>query len=100
MSPKKIALLTDSCADLAPALAAENHIYTVPLRILCADGEYADGVDITAKEIYSRLRAGELPRPPCPKSRTLPRPWIRSRRTVTTAQLPLCSPAASPAPIT
>ena len=51
MSPKKIALLTDSCADLAPALAAENHIYTVPLRILCADGEYADGVDITAKEI-------------------------------------------------
>ena len=82
MSPKKIALLTDSCADLAPALAAENHIYTVPLRILCADGEYADGVDITAKEIYSRLRAGELP------------------QTVTTAQLPLCSPAASPAPIT
>ncbi len=67
MSPKKIALLTDSCADLAPALAAENHIYTVPLRILCADGEYADGVDITAKEIYSRLRAGEMPQPSLPK---------------------------------
>ena len=67
MSPKKIALLTDSCADLAPALAAENHIYTVPLRILCADGEYADGVDITAKEIYSRLRAGELPQTSLPK---------------------------------
>lgn len=67
MSPMKIALLTDSCADLAPALAAENHIYTVPLRILCADGEYADGVDITAKEIYSRLRAGELPQTSLPK---------------------------------
>ena len=41
MCPQKIALLTDSCADLAPAVAEENHIYIVPLRILCADGEYS-----------------------------------------------------------
>ena len=46
MCPQKIALLTDSCADLSPALAAENHIHIVPLRILCADGEYSDGLDI------------------------------------------------------
>ena len=38
MTPKKIALLTDSCADLSPELIAENHIYVVPLRIRCADG--------------------------------------------------------------
>ena len=34
MIPRKIALLTDSCADLPPALAAENQIHVVPLRIL------------------------------------------------------------------
>ena len=51
MIPQKIALLTDSCADLSPRLAEENHIYRVPLRILCADGEYSDGVDIFGGDI-------------------------------------------------
>ena len=54
MVPKKIALLTDSCADIAPCDLKEN-IFTVPLRILCADGEYRDGVDITPADIYRRL---------------------------------------------
>lgn len=66
MFPKKIALLTDSCADLPAALKQENHIYTVPLRIRCQDGEYADGVDIGPKDIYARLRAGELPQTSLP----------------------------------
>lgn len=69
MVPKKIALLTDSSSDLSPALAAENHIYIVPLRILCRDGEHFDGVDITAREVYTRLRAGELPQTSLPQSR-------------------------------
>ena len=34
MYPRKIAILTDSCADLSPQLAEENHIFVVPLRIL------------------------------------------------------------------
>ena len=66
MQPQKIALLTDSCADLSPQMAQENHIFVVPLRILCADGEYADGVDITNADIYRRLRAGELPQTSLP----------------------------------
>ena len=66
VSPRNIALLTDSCADLSPRLRAENHIYTVPLRILCADGEYADGVNISAGEVCRRLRAGELPQTSLP----------------------------------
>ena len=66
MCPQKIALLTDSCADLSPALAAENHIHIVPLRILCADGEYSDGMDIRGADIYKRLRAGELPQTSLP----------------------------------
>ena len=59
MVPKKIALLTDSCADIAPADLKEN-IFTVPLRILCSDGERRDGVDITPAEVYRRLYAGEM----------------------------------------
>mgnify|MGYP002551938447 FL=1 len=63
MCPQNIALLTDSCADLTPALIQQNHIHVVPLRILCTDGEYRDGVDIDGEGIYRRLRAGELPTP-------------------------------------
>lgn len=66
MIPQKIALLTDSCADLAPELLAEHSIYVVPLRILCEDGEYLDGVDIHNGDIYARLKAGELPKTSLP----------------------------------
>ena len=66
MAPKKIALLTDSCADLDPVVAEENRIHVVPLRIRCADGEYSDGVDIHAADIYARLRSGELPKTSLP----------------------------------
>lgn len=65
MIPTKIALLTDSSADLRWEEARENNIFFVPLRILCQDGEYLDGVDIRGQDIYRRLRSGELPRPRC-----------------------------------
>lgn len=71
MTPQKIALLTDSCADLPPEAAAENGIYVVPLRILCADGEYRDGVDIHAPDIYRRLRSGELPQTSLPAAQDI-----------------------------
>lgn len=73
MIPQKIALLTDSCADLSPRLAEEKHIYRVPLRILCADGEYSDGVDIFGGDIYARLRAGELPQTSLPSGEDIER---------------------------
>lgn len=41
-------------------------ISVIPLRILCDDGEYFDGVDIFAQDIYRRLAAGELPRTSLP----------------------------------
>lgn len=68
MIPRKIALLTDSCADISPELAEKHHIYVVPLRILCEDGEYQDGVNIHGAEIYERLRAGELPKTSLPST--------------------------------
>lgn len=73
MIPQKIAVLTDSCADLSPRLAEENHIYRVPLRILCADGEYLDGVDIFGEDIYARLKAGELPQTSLPSGEDIER---------------------------
>ena len=66
MLPQKIAILTDSCADLSPELIRENHIFTVPLRILCSDGEYLDGVNIRGADVYEHLRAGELPQTSLP----------------------------------
>lgn len=66
MLPQKIAILTDSCADLSPELIQENRIFTVPLRILCSDGEYLDGVNIRGADVYERLRAGELPQTSLP----------------------------------
>lgn len=66
MAPRKIALLTDSCADLSPRLLEENHIYVVPLRIRCGVREYRDGVDIRAGDIYRLLRSGQLPKTSLP----------------------------------
>ena len=66
MIPQKIALLTDSCADISPELLKENSIYVVPLRILCEDGEYLDGVNIRNTDVYARLKAGELPKTSLP----------------------------------
>lgn len=73
MNPQKIALLTDSCADLPPEAVRENPIFVVPLRILCADGEYADGVNIRNYDIYRRLRAGELPQTSLPAGEEIER---------------------------
>ena len=71
MAPRKIALLTDSCADLSARVAEENRIHVVPLRIRCADGEYRDGVDIHAADIYARLRSGELPQTSLPAAQDI-----------------------------
>ena len=66
MHPQKIALLTDSCADISRALAEENNISVIPLRILCEDGEYQDGVNICNRDIYRRQKRGEMPKTSLP----------------------------------
>ena len=59
MNPQKIAILADSCCDIPAKQTAETDLFLVPLRILAPDGEYADGVDIFASDIYRRLADGE-----------------------------------------
>ncbi|MEG1721263.1 MAG: DegV family protein [Pseudoflavonifractor sp.] len=63
---QKIAVLTDSCADLNPAARAGLPIYVAPLKIVCGDGEYSDGVDISAQDVYARLDRGEIPKTSLP----------------------------------
>lgn len=55
LNPQKIAVLTDSCADISPALARERDIFVLPLKIIYPHREYSDGVDITPQEIYQRM---------------------------------------------
>lgn len=65
-NPQKIALLTDSCADLTGGLRVNKPIYVAPLKIVCEDGDFSDGVDIFAPDVYRRLRGGELPKTSLP----------------------------------
>lgn len=43
----------------------------LPLRILCEDGEYLDGMNICGKDIYQRLHRGELPQTSLPSTESL-----------------------------
>jgi DegV family protein with EDD domain len=59
MSQKRVAVVTDSTADLAPDLVVERGITVVPLTVILDGRDYLDGVDITANEFYVRLAASE-----------------------------------------
>ena len=65
MNQQKIALLTDSCADIPQADIRKYGIFVVPLKLIFSDGEYADGVDISAVEVYRRLKK-EIPKTTLP----------------------------------
>lgn len=65
MNAQRVALLTDSCADIPANLIKKYDIHVVPLRLLFSDGEYEDGVSITAKEVYRRLPM-EIPKTSLP----------------------------------
>ena len=61
----KIALLTDSCADIPQDSKEKYDIYVVPLKIRFGDEEYLDGVTITPNEVYERQKT-ELPKTSLP----------------------------------
>lgn len=54
MRTEKIALLTDSCADIPVEVAKKHHIYVVPFTITFDEGSYQDGVDIFPDDVYRR----------------------------------------------
>lgn len=65
MNKQKIALLTDSCADIPQDLKEKYDIYIVPLKVRFGNEEYLDGVTITPKEVYERQK-NELPQTSLP----------------------------------
>lgn len=55
--PVTIAIVTDSTSYLPPDLAAEHGIRIVPLHVTVGGTEYREGIDISAAEVASALRA-------------------------------------------
>jgi len=55
MTKRSVAIVTDSTADLPPALAAARSVTVVPLTLNFDGQSLLDGVDITATEFYRRL---------------------------------------------
>lgn len=62
---QKIAIITDSCADVPEDLREKYSIYVLPMIISCQDGEYKDGVNIHAEDVYEKLKT-ELPKTSTP----------------------------------
>lgn len=62
---EKIAVITDSCADVPEELAERYHMFVLPMRIICSDGEYRDGIDIHAEDIYEKQKK-EMPKSSTP----------------------------------
>ncbi len=54
-SQERIAVVTDSTADLDHSLIARHGLNVLPLHIVYGEGSYRDGVDITTEEVYARL---------------------------------------------
>ncbi|MFC7442797.1 DegV family protein [Laceyella putida] len=52
---QKIAVVTDSSADLSAEFVGNFNIQIVPLRVIYQHGEYRDGVDISPEEVVERL---------------------------------------------
>jgi DegV family protein with EDD domain len=52
---RKVAIVTDSTADLTPEMVEEMGVTVVPLQVIFGNEAYREGVDITTEEFYERL---------------------------------------------
>ncbi|WP_019414735.1 DegV family protein [Paenisporosarcina sp. TG20] len=59
MSKKPIAWIVDSTAYVSDILAAHPDVHVVPLTIHFGQEQFADGVELTSDELYSRIRNAE-----------------------------------------
>lgn len=59
----RVAIVTDSSADLAPAVAAAHGIAVVPLFIRFGDEEFRVGVELSTEGFWERLMAPGAPFP-------------------------------------
>jgi len=60
---KKIAITTESSADISKKLQKELDVHVIPMTVLICDEEFKDGVDLTASELYEKSELyGETPK--------------------------------------
>lgn len=52
----KVAIVTDSTADIPEDIIRKYGIHVVPLRLLFGEETYADGIDLTSEQFYDKLR--------------------------------------------
>lgn len=57
----RIAWVTDSTAFLDDFLKQHPDVYTVPMTIILDEKEYVDGKDLTAEELFGRLKTLKAP---------------------------------------
>lgn len=57
MSKAKVAIVTDSTANLPADLIEKHHIHIIPLHIHWENDDLLDGIDIKPQEFYRRLSA-------------------------------------------
>jgi DegV family protein with EDD domain len=55
-----VKILTDSVADLPPAVVKEFGIGVVPVVVRFGEDVYRDGIDLTIDEFYSKLRKSKM----------------------------------------
>ncbi|HWS78553.1 MAG TPA: DegV family protein [Thermomonas sp.] len=58
-SPGKVAVVTDSAADLPAAVAERHGIHIVPVRVSLDGRDYLDRLGLTAGEFYRRMATSE-----------------------------------------
>lgn len=76
---EKIAVITDSCADVPQELAERYRLFILPMGITCSDGAYRDGIDIHAEDIYERLKT-ELPKSSTPSGADVEDVFLKVRQ--------------------
>ncbi len=57
----RIAVVTDSAANLPPEMVAEHGISVVPMYLKFGERVYQDGVDLPRSEFYAKLEREEVP---------------------------------------
>ncbi|MCP4140825.1 MAG: DegV family protein [Chloroflexi bacterium] len=57
---KKVAVITDSTANIPKELVAEHNITVLPLEVIWGDETLKDGIDIQPSEFYTRLESAKV----------------------------------------
>jgi DegV family protein with EDD domain len=58
--PSRVAIVTDSTADLEPGLVLERGVTVVPLTVHLGAESFLDGIEISPDQLYARMAASDV----------------------------------------